>query len=124
VTPAATAEPAQPALPVVEVQGEVIKARISHYYPGWGGPNCSNFVGGRCVSNMASGKPWEPYLDQACACPAEFPFGTKFVVQGKTWVCMDRGGAIVREGGKIWLDLLTKKAIVPYGAVLKVEVIR
>ncbi len=103
---------------------EIVKARISHYYPGWGGPNCSNFVDGRCISRMASGKNWEKYVDKACACPVEYPFGTRFVVLGREWVCLDRGGAIVREGNKIWLDLLTKEKIVPHGDVVKVEVIR
>lgn len=100
-----------------------VKAHISHYYPGWGGPNCSRFVNGECVSNMASGRPWQKYIDKACACPVEYPFGTRFIVQGKTWTCLDRGGAIVRDGNKIWLDLLTKEKIVPHGTVLKVEVI-
>lgn len=100
-----------------------VKAHISHYYPGWGGPNCSNYVGGRCISRMASGHNWERFVGLACACPVEYPFGTRFIVQGKTWTCLDRGGAIVRDGNKIWLDLLTKEKIVPHGTVLKVEVI-
>lgn len=73
---------------------------------------------------MASGRNWEKYVDEAVACPVEYPFGTKFVIDGKVWTCWDRGGAIVREGNKIWLDLLTKNKIVPHGQVLKVEVIR
>ncbi len=73
---------------------------------------------------MASGKNWEKYVEQACACPQEYPFGTKFVVLGETWTCLDRGGAIVREGNKIWLDLLTKNKRVPHGEVVLVEVIR
>ena len=113
-----------PAAPLAEAPKELVRARISHYYPGWGGPNCFNFVNGRCISRMASGKNWEKYIDQACACPAEFAFGTQFVVMGKTWTCLDRGGAIVREGNKIWLDLLTKEKVVPHGEVLKVEVLR
>lgn len=112
------------ALPTIQPaeKANYVKAHISHYYPGWGGPNCSRFIDGVCLSNMASGKPWERYIDKACACPSEYPFGTVFVVDGKEWICLDRGGAIVREGNKIWLDLLTKKPIVPHGTVLKVEV--
>lgn len=106
-------------------QGEVISARISHYWPPLGGPNCARFVGGVCVSNMASGKPWRDYVDVATACPKEFPFGTRFVVLGKEWVCLDRGGKVVRSrDGIIWLDLLTPHAPVPYGTILDVEVVK
>ena len=47
----------------------------------------------------ASGK---PAVGLICAAPPEYPFGTKFVVDGVVYVCEDRGGAI--KGNK--LDLL------------------
>jgi hypothetical protein len=46
------------------------------------------------------------------------------VVFGREWVCLDRGGAIVREGNKIWLDLLTAKNPVAHGTLVDVEIIR
>jgi hypothetical protein len=118
--------PFQPATPIVTgtmPAGRKIKARISHYWPAWGGPNCARFVGGECLSNMASGKPWKPWKDKACACPAEYPFGTRFYVLGQVWECWDRGGAIVREGNKIWLDLLSPTRRVPFGTVVDVIVV-
>jgi len=103
---------------------ETVKAKISWYYPPLGGPNCSHFVNGVCMSRMASGLPWEDYVNIATACPSSYPFGTKFIVQGREWVCLDRGGKIVQEqDGTIWLDLLSPSAIVSYGTVLDVGVI-
>jgi hypothetical protein len=102
-----------------------VKARISHYWPALGGTNCARFVNGQCLSKMSSGQPWQNWIDKACACPAKYPFGTSFIVDGKEWVCMDRGGAIVVTGaGEVWLDLLTEHATRPYGQVVTVEVRR
>jgi 3D (Asp-Asp-Asp) domain-containing protein len=47
----------------------------------------------------ASGKPAKGFI---CAAPPNYPFGTKFIVNGVVWTCEDRGGAI--KGNK--LDLL------------------
>jgi hypothetical protein len=72
---------------------------------------------------MASGLRWEDYVERAVACPAEFPFGTLFVIDSQVWTCLDRGGAIVRwADGSIWLDELTPKAKMPYGNLVDVEV--
>ena len=78
------------------------------------------------MSRMAAGAAWEKWIDRACACPAEYPFGTKFILpDGSKWVCMDRGDAIVTDqNGVIWLDLLTKKARYPHGKIVRVEVRR
>lgn len=103
--------------------GYAIKVKVSHYYPGWGGPNCAIWQNGQCVSRMASGRKWQKYVDRACACPVEFPFGTVFVIAGREWTCWDRGGAIVRVNKHtVWVDLLTKEKIAPHGAVLDAEV--
>jgi len=56
---------------------------------------CGKFADGI----TASGK---PAVGRICAAPPEYPFGTKFVVDGVVWTCEDRGGAI--KGNK--LDLL------------------
>lgn len=104
---------------------EVERAKISHYWPPLGGPNCSNFVDGECVSHMASGLRWQDYVDTAVACPAEYPFGTRFLVFGKLWTCLDRGGAIIRTNdNSVWLDLLTPTTPVPFGTEVEVLVIR
>jgi 3D (Asp-Asp-Asp) domain-containing protein len=29
-------------------------------------------------------------IDNALACPREYPFGTKFEIEGKIWICYDR----------------------------------
>jgi len=101
----------------------MISAKISHYNPALGGTNCAKFVDGVCVSSLANGEKWEDNMDVSCACPKEYPFGTVFVVNGKDWICKDRGGKIVKESDSIiWLDLLTKTAPVPYGTIVKTEV--
>jgi hypothetical protein len=112
--------------PTAAPRGEVIRARISHYNPALGGVNCSNFVNGQCLSRMASGARWERWVDKACACPAQFQFGTRFILpDGSEWTCMDRGGKIVTEpGGAVWLDLLTSHTKYTYGQVVTVEVLR
>lgn len=120
-TKQATSPPAQEP----RLKGVPIKAKISHYWPPWGGPNCANFVGGKCISRTASGQSWEKWVDKGCGCPREYPFGTKFLVLGKVWTCVDRGGKVVTlPNGVIWLDLLTKKAPVPYGTVITVELLK
>ena len=96
--------------------------RYSHYWPPLGGPNCSNFVGGKCISNMASGKPWADYVDLAVACPPEWPFGRQVIFEGRTYTCLDRGGMIKYVNGIPWIDFLTPKAAYPYGSVITVQV--
>jgi hypothetical protein len=110
--------------------GNVVIAKISHYYPPLLGPNCSVVVNGICVSKMSSGQPWQNWLDKAVACPSEYAFGTIFVIDGKAWICMDRGGAIVSQNTVvngtfqkvIWLDLLTEHTSHPYGQEVPVKV--
>lgn len=74
---------------------------------------------------MANGERWENWIGKAVACPAEFPFGTIFVLPGgERFVCKDRGGAIITENdGTIWLDLLVFEPPVPYGTVVEVKVV-
>jgi hypothetical protein len=87
--------------------GQQIKIRASHYDPALGGVNCSRFVNGVCVSHMANGQPWQEFIGYAIACPPEWKFGTKLIIDGKTWECMDRGGAIQIENGIAWVDFLS-----------------
>lgn len=109
---------------MTEGGGQVILARISHYWPPLGGTNCSRFVNGRCVSRMASGQRWQDWANgqdgvYALACPKKYAFGTVFVLPGgEVFQCWDRGGAI--KGN--WLDLMVKTAPVPYGSTIAVTV--
>jgi hypothetical protein len=87
--------------------GTVIQIRASHYDPSLGGVNCSYFVNGECVSHMANGERWQEFIDYAIACPPSWSFGTKLIVNGKTWECKDRGGMIQIEEGIPWVDFLS-----------------
>lgn len=73
---------------------------------------------------MASGERWQDHINKAAACPAEWPFGTKFRYRGRVWECLDRGGKIVVEDGIPWVDLLTDIPPVPYGTIEEIEVLR
>jgi hypothetical protein len=46
-------------------------------------------------------------MGKAVACPPSYPFYTKFIVDGKEWVCLDRGGAIQVADGIPWIDFLS-----------------
>ena len=112
-------EPIQDPLP----PNTTTRAYISHYDPRLGGTNCFNFVDGWCVSPMASGKRWEDYFGVALACPAEYPFGTVFVIGDKEWICLDRGGAILTNpDGTIWLDMLLDVPEYNYGSLVEVQI--
>jgi len=96
-----------------------IKIRYSHYWPPLGGTNCSKFAGGQCVSATASGQPWEEWVGRGIACPREWPFYTRLVVDGRTWVCVDRGGAIKYVDGVPWVDFLVPEGRYPHGQVVE-----
>jgi hypothetical protein len=87
--------------------GIKITIRASHYDPRLGGVNCSRFVNGQCISHMASGLSWREYVNKAIACPPEWPFHTKLIVNGKTWECLDRGSKIQFDRGIPWVDFLS-----------------
>lgn len=55
----------------------------------------------------------------------EWPFGTLVVIDGRTWICLDRGGRIVYdEKGIPWVDLLTDENLpYNYGEVVEAEII-
>lgn len=73
---------------------------------------------------MASGYPWQDWMEYAIACPFELPFGTKIIVEGKReWMCMDRGGAIVKEGDVYWIDQLTPYPEYVFGSVVPATMI-
>jgi hypothetical protein len=72
-----------------------------------GGINCSHFVNGVCTSHLANGERWQDFMDYAIACPAEWKFGTKLIIDGKIWECKDRGSAIKIVDGIAWVDFLS-----------------
>ncbi len=67
---------------------------------------------------MASGLRWQDYVGYAIACPPEWSFGTKLVVDGKTWECLDRGGKIQIVNGIAWVDFLQEQADYSYGTLI------
>lgn len=71
---------------------------------------------------MASGKRWQDWVERACACPSSFPFGTKVILDGKEWVCMDRGGKIEYVDGIPWIDFLTQHPKHNYGDIMEARV--
>jgi len=98
--------------------------KYSWYNPELGGVNCSQFVNGICVSNMASGKSWLPYVDRAAACPSDWGFGTVVILDGKEWVCEDRGGAIKYDTqGYTFVDFLTKNPTHSYGEYIEIYIV-
>jgi len=103
--------------------GQTVKVRYSHYWPPLGGVNCSQFVGGKCISKMASGKPWADYIGEAVACPKEWTFGTLVLLDGQLWTCLDRGGSIKYVDGIPWLDFLSETGVYSYGEIVNVQVI-
>ena len=98
--------------------------KYSYYWPPKGGVNCSRFINGVCVSNMASGKPWNQYVGVACACPPEWAFGTIVVLDGNPYECLDRGGAIKYDSnGNTYIDFLTSTPTHSFGEYIEVYVV-
>jgi len=106
-----------------ETEPVMVEAKLSHYWPALGGPNCFRFVDGECISPTASGIPWKQVVNWGCACPVEYDFGTEFVLPGgEVFICVDRGGKIIVDDGYVWLDLLVEHPPVPFGTIVNVEV--
>ncbi len=117
-----------PARPEAEVEPvaadtETVTIRYSRYDPALGGVNCAVFRDDVCVSRMASGLPWEKWMERAAACPPEWPFWTRVILDGKDWHCLDRGGMVVFQNGTPWVDFLTRDPQYVYGELVEVEVI-
>ena len=96
--------------------------RVSNYWPPDGGTNCAYFVGGVCKSRMASLERWQEWMYKAAACPMEWPFGTLIEIEGRTWICLDRGGAVEYRKGIPYVDLLTDEKLFRYGQILRVTI--
>jgi len=72
---------------------------------------------------MASGLRWQEYVNYAIACPPEWAFGTKLIVDGETWECLDRGGAIQIVDGIAWVDFLQEHADYKYGELVEAIIV-
>lgn len=77
---------------------------FSFYWPAWGGVN------GSPTGHVASGDDWQEWAYTGVACPADWPLGTRIVLDGVTWTCVDRGSAIgyTRDGRPI-IDFMTDR---------------
>ena len=112
-TPQLIATIPQSATAIPEVVPE-LRARLSHYWPAWGPPNChsTNWHNGICSAALYDGnrfREWQEYVGIGLACPIEFKLGTEFNIPGfGQFICIDRGGAInILPDGTFFLDLLT-----------------
>ena len=109
--PVATIPHTATAIPVATPE---LRARLSHYWPAWGPPNChsANWSNGICAAALYDGsrfREWQEYVGIGLACPIEFKLGTEFSIPGfGQYICVDRGGSInVLPDGTFFLDLLT-----------------
>lgn len=94
----------------------LVTVKASHYWPPLGGTNCFSFVDGECKSGMASGLRWQDWTDKAAACPGSLPFGTIIEFNGRRFICLDRGGAVVQNENTYWIDTLTEWPVADYGS--------
>ena len=108
--PTATAEPEPTA--TAEHEGQRVQVRLSHYWPPLLGVNChpANVHSGQCHARLY-GKEWQEWVGVGLACPMEWPLGTEWHIPalGKTFICVDRGGAIQRlddQHRSAFVDLL------------------
>lgn len=94
-------------------------AWLSWYDPGQCAAKPINCFDAANPYRMAAGHDARLYYGHALACPAEFPIGTLFVIEGSrygladgAYTCLDRGGAVtVLPDGTVVLDLLRKSPI-------------
>ena len=110
--------------PYLDNQDGFVMARLYTYNPELGGHNCDY----EC-SRLGNGALVSEWWGRACACPLDFPRGTRFVIRGSrwgladgTWICLDGGGAVVtHDNGVVVLDLLKREPV--WNEVLRVKVI-
>jgi len=110
--PTATAEPEPTVTATAEHEGQRVQVRLSHYWPPLLGVNChrANVHNGQCHASLY-GKEWQEWVGVGLACPMEWPLGTEWHIPalGKTFICVDRGGAIQRlddQHRSAFVDLL------------------
>lgn len=88
--------------------------KISWYDPALGGVNCDHDC-----STMASGVKVTPdRYGNTAACIRAW-MGKTVVIEGiGRFTCLDTGGAIVEHPGFIWIDLMLKEPVVPFGTLV------
>ena len=61
-------------------------------------------AGVNCISVSQKNICWTE--ENICACPSKYEFGTKFIINGKEWICLDRMAPNYREGNNfdLWYD--------------------
>lgn len=117
----AVATPTPDANPMTALAGpdkfQVFTVRISYYWPALGGTNCyptnwiidaSNPYGGVCRSKLL-GAPWSDWVGVGAACPPSIKLRQRIHIEslGKSYYCVDRGGAIQDlYDGTRFVDLL------------------
>lgn len=84
---------------------DTVQGIFSYYWPPLGGINCDIDC-----NYLAGGQPVKDYVMGGWACPVEFPLGQIIYIEEMELfgVCMDRGGAIVKDNGRYWFDHLNK----------------
>ena len=107
---------------VIVILVQQVTVRVTFYYPELGGINCGYFVDGECRSRTASGERWQDWLDRGLACPKEFPLWSTWIINGKKWTCIDRGGWVYIKNGVVRVDLLTRHSPLS-GHILEATVI-
>ena len=96
----------------------IIVIAFSFYWPAWGGVN------GNPHGNVASGAPWQEWSYRGAACPVDWPFGTRIVLDGVTWTCVDRGSAIgYTRDGRPLIDFMTDKPAYTFKQAVTVQVL-
>ncbi len=74
------------------------RVRLTNYDPNAGPINCWDFDEelSYCMSDTASGIPWESVYGFSAACPIEWPYGTWVDVKDVgQFICLDRGNLVV-----------------------------
>lgn len=127
-----TYDPPPTAFPTTDPKRFTVRGLYSWYWPPYGGINCGHGpnddpLSGVCdpYGTMASGDRWLDYIGKAVACAVDWPLHSRVIFLGREWICLDRGGAIVAQGGAYWFDFLQPYPDegLAFGSEIELEVI-
>lgn len=68
---------------------------------------------------MSNGQRWQDWVGKAIACPDEFPFETRIIINEKEWICKDRGDLIIFDGYAYWVDQLLENPEYKFGTLIE-----